>query len=121
MRRMLARYEASLFLVLTVCVCLAGAWVISFAVPLPSREGFNVARWEMRHLPDKWLYLAGRSLRGGLSESEEDERFGRFLLLSARVRQLERTVQTADAARVAELGRLLRERDALENEAEAII
>lgn len=75
----------------------------------------------MRHLPDRWLYLAGRSLRGGLSESEEDERLGRFLLLSARLRQPDGAGETADAARLEELEKLLRERDALENETEAII
>ncbi len=121
MRRTLARYEAWLLLALTSLVCLAAAWVISLAISLPSAEEFNFVRWELRHLPGKWLYLTGRFFDGGISSAEQDERLGRFLVLSARIRQLERTFSNEDPAQGEELSRLLRERDTLENDAEATI
>ncbi len=121
MRRTVARWEGWLFVALTMCVCLAGAWAISLAIPLPSPKEFNFGHWEMRHLPDKWVYLAGRRLRGGLSGEEEDERLGRYLVLSARIRTMERSLGGTDAPSQDLLGRLRHERDGLENDVEAII
>lgn len=121
MRRTLARYQAWPLLALTSIVCLAGAWAISLALPPPGRDEFNFVRWELRHLPGKWLYLTGRFFAGGLSPEEEDRRLGRFLVLSARIRRLEHSSSGGGPAQLEELSRLLRERDALENDAEAII
>ena len=87
MRRWLSRYAAWLLLVLIIVVCFAGAWGISLAIPRPARDEFNVVGWEIEHLPGKWLYLTARFFRGGLSGAEEDERLGRFLMLTARIRE----------------------------------
>ncbi|OGO51680.1 MAG: hypothetical protein A2148_09965 [Chloroflexi bacterium RBG_16_68_14] len=121
MRQTLARYQAWLVLALTSIVCLAGAWAISLALPPSGRDEFNFVRWEMRHLPGKWLYLTGRFFAGGLSPEEQDRRLGRFLVLSARIRRLEHSVSSENPAQLEELSRLFRERAALENDAEAII
>ena len=121
MRRFIARSEAWLLLVLVGFVCLAGAWAISLVIPLPARDEFNVVRWEVQHLPGKWVYLTGHLFGGGLSRAEEDERLGRFLTLSADIRRLERALAIDHPAQLEELARLRGERDALENDVEAII
>ena len=102
-------------------VSLAGAWTISLATPIPERNDFNIVRWELRHVPGKWLYLTGRWLTGGLSHVEEDERLGRFLMLSTQISEMERAPSDDDLARTETLGGLRRERDGLENDVEAII
>ena len=117
MRRWFARYEAWLLLFLIGGVCVAGAWIISLIIPPPAHDEFNVLRWEVRHLPGKWLYLTGRFFSGGLSSEEEAERLGRYLVLTARIGSLERATPLDEQ----ELRRLLVERDALENDVEAII
>ena len=121
MRRITARSHAWLLLALIVIGCLAGAWVISLAIPLPARDEFNIVRWELRHLPGKWLYLTGRFFGDELSQAEGDERLGRFLVLSARIDRLERTLAIDDPGQLEELARLRREWDDLENDVEAII
>ena len=117
MRRWFARYEAWLLLFLIGGVCVAGAWSISLIIPPPAHDEFNVLRWEVRHLPGKWLYLTGRFFSGGLSSEEEAERLGRYLVLTARIDSLERATPLDEQ----ELRRLLVERDTLENDVEAII
>lgn len=121
MRQTLARYHAWLLLAIVSSACLAGAWAISLAVPIPDSNEFNVARWELRYLPGKWLYLTGRFFAGGLSREEQDARLGRYLELSARIRRLERTLADGDERGNTELRALRRERQALENDAEAVI
>lgn len=121
MRRFLARSQAWLALVLTLLVCLAGAGAISLAAPLPADDEFDIVGWELRHVPGKWLYLAERFFGGRLSPAEEEERLGRFLQLTARIRDLERSLTGDDAQQVDKLTLLRRERDALENDVEAII
>ena len=88
---------------------------------MPGRDGFNSVEWELRHIPGKWLYQAGRLFRGELSAAEEDERLAGFLLLSARIEELERSLSSEDEGQRAELARLRDERDELENDAEAVI
>ncbi len=121
MRRTLDRHFRWLPSALTLALCLAAAWAISLAAPIPARDEFNVVRWELRHLPNKWLYLSGRFLRGGLSPSEEDERLGRYLVLTARIRRLEADVATDVPGQRDELESLLHERHSLQNDAEAVL
>ncbi len=102
----------------TAVACLLGAWSISLAITIPDEDDFNVVYWEIRHIPGKWLYLTGEFINGELSEAEEDERIGQFLLVTQRVQEIERSFVAGDAD---ELQRLLHERDELENDAEAII
>ena len=121
MRRFLARSQAWLALVLTLLVCLAGAGAISLAAPLPADDEFDIVGWELRHVPGKWLYLTERLFGERLSPAEEEERLGRFLLLTAQISDLERSLSSDDAQQIDKLTLLRRERDALENDVEAII
>jgi hypothetical protein len=121
MRRFLARSQAWLIFVLTLLVCLAGAGAISLAAPLPADDEFDVVGWELRHVPGKWLYLTERFFGGRLSPAEEEERLGRFLRLTARISDLERSLASDEGQQIDELTLLRRERDALENDVEAII
>ena len=121
MRRFLARSQAWLILALTLLVCLAGAGAISLAAPLPADDEFDIVGWELRHVPGKWLYLTERFFGGRLSPAEEEERLGRFLKLTAQIGDLERSLAGDDARQIDELTLLRRERDALENDVEAII
>ncbi len=119
------RPGAWLLLVALLSGCLAGAWALALLIPLPAHDEFNVVRWELEHVPNKWLYLTERFFGEGLSPNEEDERVGRYLLLSARIQLLERDLAGGpaadEAARREELARLREERDALENDVEAVI
>ena len=121
MRRLLARSHAWLIFVLTLLVCLTGAGAISLAAPLPADDEFDIVGWELRHLPGKWLYLTERFFGGRLSPEEEEERLWRFLQLTARISDLERSLASDDAQQIDKLTLLRRERDALENDVEAII
>ena len=119
LRRAIDRYQAWAAALLIGGLCFAGAWAIAARVALPADSDFNVLRWELRHIPDKWLYLTGRFFRGGLSPQEEDARLGRYLVLTARIEDLEREAE--DGAPPAELVQVRDERDGLENDVEAII
>lgn len=112
MRRFAARYQAPLLLAFIVACALAAGWAVSLTIRLPADDEFNVVRWELTHLPNKWLYLGQRLFGGRLSPEEEDERLGRFLVLSAEIAQAGSTASSDD---------LRRERDTLENDVEAII
>ena len=112
------RYNGWILALAISVVCLLSAGAVSLAVPMPDEDDFNVVRWELRHVPGKWLYLTGRFLDGGLSREDEDERLQRFLLLSDQIRGVELSFAAGDAN---ELQILLAERDKLENDAEAII
>ena len=116
MRRLTVRQRSWLYLLALVALCLGAAWSVSLAAELPARERFNVVSWELRHLPNKWLYLTGRQLRDGMTAAEEEERLGRYLDLTLRIDLL-----AADGSRPDELARLEDERAGLTNDVEAII
>ena len=120
LQQLSGRYQTWLPTALLALVAVSLAWLISCAVPLPARHEFNVIDWELRHLPEKWLYLGGTLIEGGLSPAEEDELLGSFLVGSAHIRRLSSSIDDrGDAA--AQIERLQDERDGLENEVEAII
>ena len=121
MRHWIARYQAWLLLGFIMAICFGGGWGISLAVPLPAHDEFNIVRWEAQHLPGKWLYLTNRFFGGRLSPEEEDQRLGRFLVLTARIRELGRAPAPDELEQRTELERLRGDRDALENDVEAII
>lgn len=128
---MLARLSglAPLILLLSaVALACGGAVALALTLDLPSAErDFNLPAWEVRHLPGKWLYAAGRLLRGGLSEDEKEARLRRFLDLNAEIADLERRLAEAEAAggdpapTEAALRQRRHERDRLENDAEAVL
>ena len=114
------RHKTWLPTTLLAIVAVSLAWMISSAFSLPARHEFNVINWELRHLPEKWLYLGGMLIEGGLSPAEEDELLGSFLITSGRIRGLSSPIDAPGDA-PAQLERLQGEREGLENEVEAII
>jgi hypothetical protein len=119
LRSKIARRWPSLLAAGAVAICLLASFAVSLVVPLPSADDFNVARWELQHVPNKWLYLGGRLLHGKLSTAEENERLARYLELSARIDLLEADPAQADSAE--QIAGLDRERLRISNDVEAIV
>jgi hypothetical protein len=120
-----SRLVALLVLFVAVGAALAGGWLVTAAIDLPTGpEDYNLVQWEVRHFPDKWLYEVGTLLRGGPDEAEKTRRLERFLALNAEIASLEQ-----QAARISwgnspifeELAAARRERDQLENTVEAVL
>jgi len=102
---------------LAVALCLGGSAVVSLAIDLPEPDEFNVVRWELEHLPNKWLYLTGRLFGRDVSSEEGDERLVRYLDLTRRIGDL----AAADALGVDAIARLRAEREEIENDVEAVV
>ena len=106
---------------------LVAAWGVTLAADLvPGPQEYNIAAWETRNLPNKWLFLAGQAFRGGPPSIEsQNATLTRFFDLNQRINALEREVSdaelrgTPDEAKGAELASLLKERDSIENQVEA--
>jgi hypothetical protein len=123
---------AALFVVLVaVGAALAGGWLVTAAIDLPTGpEDYNLVQWEVRHIPNKWLYQVGTLLRGGPDEAEKTHRLERFLGLNAEIASLEGEAGLTqgsdgsageDPAILDELAALRSERDRLENAVEAVL
>ena len=86
-----SRILALLVTLVAVAAALAGGWLVTAAIDLPTGpDDYNLVRWEVRHLPSKWLYRVGTFLRGGPNEVEKNRRVQRFLALNAEIASLER-------------------------------
>ncbi|MCH7836184.1 MAG: hypothetical protein IH864_04885 [Chloroflexi bacterium] len=117
-RRLLAAYLA--FLALVILSATAGGVFLfrDFSSDDPidavaNRNAYDVLGWELRHLPQKWLYKLATVFDGGRSRADEDALLSRYFELTADIRSLER--DGSDADRLAESRR---ERDAIENDVE---
>ena len=124
------RAFALLAALLLVAASAAGASLAYDASGLEIRPSeYNVAAWEVRHLPGKWLFALGRLFRDGPSPAREDETLLRFFQLTREIDGLERQAseaaqrpdEAADAEREALLAEKRRERDRIENQVEATI
>jgi hypothetical protein len=116
----------ALFVVLVaVGAALAGGWLVTAAIDLPTGpEDYNLVQWEVRHLPNKWLYQIGTLLRGGPDEAEKTRDLERFLALNAEIASLEREaaqISWEESPIFDELATLRSERDRLENAVEAVL
>jgi hypothetical protein len=120
-----SRLVALLVTFIAVGVSLAGGWLVTAAIDLPSgSEDYNVVGWEVRHFADKWLYRAGTILRGGPDEAEKSRSVERFLALNAEIDSLQRQaeqVSSTDSPILDELAARRRERNQLENVVEAVL
>jgi hypothetical protein len=114
------RVCAWIVLIALVALTFSASAGVSFVFPLANSDDFNVVDWELRNLPGKWLYLSGRMVNGRLSVQEEDARVTSYLDLTLRITRLSRTVST-DRASAHELADLEQQRNAIENEVEAIL
>jgi hypothetical protein len=114
---------------LLAIVCLLAALAVTLTAGLvPGPNEYNMAAWETRNLPNKWLFLAGQALRGGPPSLEaQDATLTRFFELNQQIDALERQVSdaeqrgTPDETKAAELSALLSERDSIENQVEATL
>jgi hypothetical protein len=126
-----SRLVAFFVVLVAVGAALAGGWLVTAAIDLPTGpDDYNLVQWEVRHLPNKWLYQIGILLRGGPDEVEKTRRLERFLALNAEIASLEREValpQGSDSsagdnpAILDGLAAARRERDRLENVVEAVL
>jgi hypothetical protein len=121
-------------LVVSLLVALSAlvGWRIvdSLGLPLAADE-FNLAVWEVKNFPNKWLYELGRLGKGGLSREEADSTIQRYIALQSEVAGLEDELlrrppsETPAAGESDELIRRLEEkrgeRDRLEGKVEAAL
>ena len=112
-------------------------WVAAFVVSAqlqglvgldPPPGEYSLARWEVRHLLNKWLYALGHITDGAPDEAAASAHVSRFLDLTAQIDREE--IAISDAARrdqpvgqprVDALHAMREERDAIENDVEATI
>jgi len=78
------------------------------------RHGYSLTFWEVRHLPQKWIYEL-RHLVDGRSSGEEDDALHRYFSLGEEIRGAQ------DSGASATLDDVRRERTAIEDEVEDII
>ncbi len=120
-----SRTLALLIILLAVGTALTGGGLVTAAIDLPTGpEDYNLVRWEVRNLPNKWLYRVGTLLRGGPSEAEKDHQIERFLTLNVEIASLERQaieISSTESPILEELAALGRERERLENVVEAAL
>ena len=115
--------------IVAVASLLGAVAITELAALKPGPNEYNIAAWEVRNFPDRWLFLAGQALRGGPPSVEsQDATLSRFFELTNQIDALDARVSDASQrggaeseALAAELAALLEERDRIENQAEATI
>ncbi|MCH7999101.1 MAG: hypothetical protein IIA91_06440 [Chloroflexi bacterium] len=86
-----------------------------------NRNAYDIVGWELRHLPEKWLYKLATVFDGDRSRAEEDVLIGRYFELTADIRSLERDGSDArrgDGSEAERLAEARREQRAIENDVE---
>jgi hypothetical protein len=130
MKRLPAQFvPASAVAVIVIVTALAGWQVLSLlGLPL-SRDEYNLGVFEVRHFPDKWLYLAGH-LGDNSTREDDNADVARYLQLQHDVDALQAELSRESATNAtpegqhATLQRLQQtgaERDAIENRVQAIL
>ena len=116
--RLLAAYLA--FLAIITAAAAAGGVLLfrdlSSGDPIDAvanRNAYDIVGWELRHLPQKWLYKLATVFDDDRSRAEEDALIGRYFELTDDIRSLER-----DGSEAERLAEAQRERDAIENDVE---
>ncbi len=120
---------ALLAAVVIVLLAVVGSWRISVAVDLPSGPNdYNLVRWELENVGNKWLYEVGDIFRGSLSDAEKERRVEEFFALNREIVFGDAVVAQADAAgtpvsaeALATLAAKRERRQELENTVEAIL
>ncbi len=84
------------------------------------KNEYNLAAWEARNLPSKWLYELGSIFRSSRDQSEQNADIARFIELTRQIDALEGAALLSDAE-AERLQERRRERDHLENRVEATI
>jgi len=87
-------------LVTLVIVALAAvaSWRITLAFDLPSGPNdYNLVGWEVRNVPNKWLYQFGRLLLGSPDDAEKNRKVEEFFALTREISLRELALAQADA------------------------
>jgi hypothetical protein len=113
----------------TIALAVVASWRISLAIDLPSGPNdYNLARWELRNVANKWLYEFGRVLRGSPDDAEKRRRVEEFFALTREISLRELALTQADAEgrppdpeALAVLDERREQRRRLENSVEAIL
>lgn len=115
-----ARYTyAAVLTGLTAAALTGGVFLfreVSSGDPIDSvanRHAYDVAGWEVRHLPEKWLYKIASLFDGDRPAAEQDGLIRRYFELSQRIDHLERDGSDTSSAE--------RNRLALENGVEEVL
>jgi hypothetical protein len=94
----------------------------------PDPDRFNIGAWEIRNLPQKWLFLVGEFLRGAPPRESQDAHLHRFFglgreidAIEAEISDLEQRGQTVPRELRSKLERWRDERDGIENQVEATL
>ena len=94
----------------------------------PGPNEYNLGAWEIRHLPQKWLFLAGELIRGEPPTTSQDAHLQRFFQLTReisqreeQIRDLEQRDESVPAESLALLESQVDERDRIENQVEATL
>jgi hypothetical protein len=113
-----------------VLIAALASWLVLSILGLPlSRDEYNLGVWEVRHFPDKWLYLAGH-LGDDSTREQDDADVLRYLQLQhetdalrAELSQEGATSATPEEQRATSqlLDKTRNERDAIENRVQAIL
>jgi len=132
MLRRSPRVVPLLIVSLLVAISALVSWRIvdSLGLPLAADE-FNLAVWEVKNFPNKWLYELGRLGKGGPSREQADATIQRYIALQSEVADLEGELlrrplsETPAAGESDELVQRLAEkrgeRDRLEGKVEAVL
>jgi hypothetical protein len=119
-------------LVVSLIVALSAltSWLIvdSLGLPLAADE-FNLAVWEVKNFPNKWLYEIGHLGSSGPNREEGDAAIERYIALQSEVAALEDELLRQTAAQspgddddlLQRLSEKRNERDRLENKVEAVL
>ena len=120
-RRLLAAY---LGLLAVLAAALAAGGVLLFRDltsgdpidAVANRHAYDVAGWELRHLPEKWAYKLANLFDSGRSDAESDALLQTYFELTSEIAALERSGD--DPAR---LEGARRDRVAIENDVEELL
>ena len=127
--RLSRRVWASLLVVLLVTAALIGSLRIHRDINLkPGPNGYNIGAWEIRHAPQKWLFLFGEFLRGAPPLESQDAHLRRFFDLTrqidtreSQVSDLERRGEPVSVEARESLEAQIDERERIENQVEATL
>ena len=94
----------------------------------PGPNEYNLGAWEIRHLPQKWLFLLGEVIRGEPPRESQDAHLIRFFQLTEEIAASERMISDLDqrgeavpADALTLMRSLSEERERIENQVEATL
>ena len=130
MKRLPAQFVPVTAVAVVVVVVALASWLLLSLMGLPlSKDEYNLAAWEVRHFPDKWLYLAGH-VGDDSSREEENADILRFLQLQRDIDGLREELSRESAvntppnelhAASLRLQEARAERDRIDNRVQAIL